>query len=124
VNDHRVSARHQGTKKSAAALRDLIDDNATVHDHGDPTRAPALVVLRFGVEREREEGDIDAGRLPSPSRKVQHAWPTLLVHDQREQALLPHKWLLTPMAGGMECAEIRCVEVHRSSTGRQSPSPK
>ena len=124
LNDGGVGARHQRAQKRSPALGDLIDDDAPVHDHRDATRAPAILGFVVCVERQREEGDVDARGLAGAGREVEHPRPALVSDDLLEQALLPRKGLLATVNGGVEGAEVGGRERHRSPTGRQSPRPK
>ena len=127
VNDTVVTfdrVRENLRKYKRMPLGDLIDHDAAIHDHRDAPWAPSLLVFVRRVERESEQRDVYARRLARAGRKIEHARPCLVGNDLLEQALLPREGLLAAVDSGVERAELRARERHRSSTGRHSPKPK
>jgi hypothetical protein len=70
LNDNRVRVCHQGAQEGASTLCHLIDDDTAVYDHRDATRAPAMFGLVHGIERKREERDVDARGLACTGRQI------------------------------------------------------
>ncbi|MGH8727253.1 MAG: hypothetical protein ACREV9_03630 [Burkholderiales bacterium] len=81
TNDGFRITGNQRSQQLAPPLGDLIDNDAAIHHHRDASGTPAPCRVLAGIQGEREEGDVDAGRLAGPSRKVKHTRPLLLGND-------------------------------------------